>query len=470
MKIYEIVAEKYYPIEEERLDEALPLIAGLSVGGVITAISVVLAAMSFADLIKFIGKYNEDPSKISEEEWNDLFIDVMLLAIPGVAKLGRPIVVKLMRKNKFTRAALTKGGKWLNAKVSDLWTKKKPAKFNQDYRQRLKQAKIDYPKSELAKNLAKSKFKAGLKLKEIGSVYNWVVNIGGSAYYIQDYYTNIGVLEKEWEDWVNSTKNNTPLKMPNRFADMTYSDAEAKFDSERNTLLGKATIGIVTSTGFAPAFFKFASGKAAMAGIAAMKTGTATGIAGGGAVAASMGILNAGARLMNLVAGKGPGGIAGRTAIITWLETTKEGKDFQQAWAVQMLFSVTGWITDKVLAGLRIAYNGLRELAAKFGINLPALSDKLQPGGGSQKPDKELKDKEEKERAARDAKMISVGGVSVTDRDGYLINDPTTLRIPKVQYAITQARDTGKPNPFDAIPLKPGVNYDSEVKMLIKTR
>ena len=48
-------------------------------------------------------------------------------------------------------------------------------------------------------------------VKEIGSAYNWVVNIGGSAYYIQDYYTNVGLLEAEWKEWVESTKNNTPL-------------------------------------------------------------------------------------------------------------------------------------------------------------------------------------------------------------------------------------------------------------------
>lgn len=464
MRVYEIVAEKYYPIEEDRLDEFVPIIAGLSIGGVISAISVVLAAMSFADIIKFIGKYNEDPSKISQDEWNDLFIDVALLAIPGVAKLGKPLVIKML-----PRKIVAKGGKWLNAKVSDLWKKKNP-KFNQEYRRRLKQTKIDYPKSELAQRLTRAKYKAGLKLKEIGSAYNWVVNIGGSAYYVQDYYTNIDILEDEWNSWVKSTKNNTPLKMPNRFADMSYSEAEAKFDSERNSLLGKATIGIITSTGFAPAFLKFASGKAAMLGIAAVKTGTATGLAGGGALAASAGILNLGARMMNKIIGASGTGAVGRTALITWLETTKEGKDFQQAWVVQALFSVTGWFTDKILAGLRIAYNGLRELAARIGITLPALSDRLQPGGGSQKPDRELKDREDKERAAQEAKVIKIRGIPVTDKDGYLINDPATLRIPGIQYAIVQARDTNQPNPFDKIPLKPGVTYDSEVKYLIKTK
>jgi hypothetical protein len=464
MKIYDIIAEKYYPVKEDRLDEFVPIIAGLSAGGIISAIGVVLAAMSFADIIKFIGKYNEDPSKISEDEWNDLFIDVMLLAIPGVAKLGKPLVIKML-----PRKLVAKGGKWLNAKVSDLWKKKNP-KFNQEYRQRLKQAKVKYPDSELAQRAAKISFRAGQKVKEIGSAYNWVVNVGGGVYYIKDYYENVGVLEAEWKEWVESTKNNTPLKMPNRFADMSYSEAEEKFDSERNSLLGKASIGIITSTGFAPAFLKWSTGKLAAGGVIAMKTGSLTGIAVGAPLAVTAGIMNKMAGMMNFALGNTGTGAVGRTALITWLETTQAGKDFQQTWVVQMLFSAAGWVTDKVLAGLRIAYNSLQDFLAKYGINIPTLSTRLQPGGGSQNPDQALRDKEDKENAAAEAKRIKIAGIPVTDKDGYLINDPTTLRIPNVQNAIIQAVDAGKPNPFDAIPLKPGIEYDPKVTMLIKTK
>lgn len=462
MKIYDIVAEKYYPVKEDRLDEFVPIIAGLSAAGVISAIGVVLAAMSFADIIKFIGKYNEDPSKISQEEWNDLFIDVALLAIPGVAKLGKPVVIKMLPKK-----LVAKGGKWLNAKVSDLWKKKNP-KFNQEYRQRLRQAKIKYPESELAQRATRIKFRAEKKLKEIGSAYNWVVNIGGGAYYIQDYYTSIGLVEAEWKEWVESTKNNTPLKMPNRFADMSYSDAEAKFDSERNTLLGKATIGIVTSTGFAPAFLKYFTGKGTNIGVAWMKTGSLTGVTVGTSLAATAGIMNKIAGAMNFALGNTGTGAIGRTALITWLETTKEGRDLQQAWAVQALFSVTGWFTDKILAGLRIAYNSLQDALARIGINIPTLSTRLQPGGGSQNPDRELKDREEKAEAERQKKLVKINGIVVTDKDGYLRNDPTVLRQPRVQGALDDARNSGKPNPLAAIPLNPAVTYSSEIKSLVQ--
>lgn len=472
MHVYEIIAEKYYPIEEDRIDEVVPIIAGISAAGILSAVGILMAAWSFADIIKFIGKYNEDPSKISEEEWNDLFIDVLLLAIPGVAKLGKPMVVKLMRKNAFTRKMLAKGGKWLNTKVSDLWNKKKPAKFNQDYRAKIKQAKIDYPKSELAKNLAKAKFRAGEQLKSIGSAFNWITSIGGSVYYIEDYYTQEGLLTQEWEAWKASVKNNTPLKMPNRFADMSYSEAESKYDSERNSMLGKATIGIITSTGFAPAFLKWTTGKAASGGLIAMKTGTFTGAVGGGAVAASMGVLNAGARLMGLIAGRTATGAVGRTALITWLETTKEGKDFQQSMIVQALFSVTGWFTDKVLAGLRLAYTGLQKLAAKFGIKIGDLPPSMQPGGGSQKPDKQLADKEKKEKKEKETgdreTGISFGGVGVTDSKGYLLNDPILLRHPSVQLAIRDAKDKGLPSPLQKIPLDPSKTYKDEVLYLVK--
>jgi hypothetical protein len=462
MKVYDIIAEKYYPVKEDRLDEFVPIIAGLSAAGVISAIGVVLAAMSFADIIKFIGKYNEDPSKISQDEWNDLFIDVALLAIPGVAKLGKPLVIKMLPKK-----IVAKGGKWLNAKVSDLWKKKNP-KFNQEYRQRLKQVKVKYPDSELAQRAAKISFKAGQKVKEIGSAYNWVVNIGGGVYYIKDYYTNIGLLEAEWKEWVESTKNNTPLKMPNRFADMSYSEAEEKFDSERNSLLGKASIGIITSTGFAPAFLKWSTGKIAAGGVIAMKTGSLTGVVVGAPVAATATIMNKMAGAMNLALGNTGTGAVGRTALITWLETTQAGKDFQQTWVVQMLFSAAGWVTDKVLMALRIAYNSLQDALAAVGINIPTLSTRLQPGGGSQNPDQELRDREDKENAAAEAKRIKIGGIDVTDKDGYLINDPSVLRQPEVQSALDTARNKGQPNPLAAIPLKPNFTYKPEISSLVQ--
>ncbi len=457
MKIYEIVAEKYYPVEEDRLDEFVPIIAGLSIGGVISAISVVLAAMSFADIIKFIGKYNEDPSKISQDEWNDLFIDVMLLAIPGVAKLGRGVVVKMLPKK-----IVSKGGKWLNAKVSDLWKKKNP-KFNQEYRQKLKQAKIDYPKSQLAQRAARIKFRAADKLKSISSAYNWVVNIGGSAYYIKDYYEQEGLLVAEWEEWKASVKNNTPLKMPNRFADLSYTDAEAKFDSERNTLLGKASLGVITSTGFAPKLLGFITGTGFKISLAGFKAGS-VGI--GGSATVAFGVMNGMSKLMQGILGNTATGVVGRTALIGWLETTDEGKAFQQSVIVQGIFSGLGWFTDKVLMLLRAGYKKLQEIAAQFGIRIPDLPSSVTPGGGSQKPDKELKDKEEKAEKERQDKMVRVGNVKVTDYDGYLINNPVELQAADVLDAIASAKYNNKPHPLKGIPLKPGVDYSQVFKAL----
>lgn len=457
MKIYEIVAEKYYPVEEDRLDEFVPIIAGLSIGGVISAISVVLAAMSFADIIKFIGKYNEDPSKISQDEWNELFIDVMLLAIPGVAKLGRGAVVKLLPKK-----LVAKGGKWLNAKVSDLWKKRNP-KFNQEYRQRLRQAKIDYPKSELAQRAARIKFRAGQKVKEIGSAYNWVVSVGGTVYYIKDYYENIGLLEEEWKEYVASTKNNTPLKMPNRFADLSYSEAEAKFDSERNTLLGKASLGVITSSGFALKLLNTVTGLGLKGSLVALKSGS---VVAGGSATVAFGLMNGIGRAMAGILGNTATGAIGKTALITWLETTAEGKAFQQSVVIQMLYSGVGWITDKILQALRAGYEYLQKLARKIGVNLPDLPDKVKPGGGSQKPDRELKDREEKAEKERQSKTVNVGDVTVTDYDGYLINNPVELQSPSVINRIELAKSNNKPHPLKGIPLKPGVDYSQVFKAL----
>ena len=102
MKAHQVVAHR------EKLTELVPLLAGIGIGGMITAISYGIAAWSAYELYKFFEKYNEDPDQLSDDDWADAFIDLCLLFVPAVAKLGKGALVRLIPKS-WQR----KGAEWL---------------------------------------------------------------------------------------------------------------------------------------------------------------------------------------------------------------------------------------------------------------------------------------------------------------------------------------------------------------------
>lgn len=459
MKVYEIIAEKYYPIDEEtqHLNEFLPAIAGgITIGGALTAISVGMAAWGAYDIFKFISKYNEDPEKITEDQWDDLFIDAALLFTPGLGKLGKAAIVKWL-----PRPILRKLSRLLKKKILNLLPKKvrgldPKSDLAKKYRDILKKNRLNYTGAELAKRNAAAKAWARSRMRGIDKVASALVTVGSFAYYVNDYYENIFVLEDEWKAYVESTKNGTPLKLPNRFDGLAYEEAKQRFDTERNVLLGKATIGIITGAGFVGKFVQWIGGAAKTGGIVlgvtgAPVTGFAVGVAGR--------ILNGVGSLLNKVVGSGTAvNAAGRAALIAFFEKSEAGKLIQQSALAYMVFGVVGWFTDKVLDGLRAGYKLLQDLAEKIGITLPNLPSVVTPGGGSDKPDPEL-EKREKERQS---KTKFVGGIKVTDYDGYLINNKTALLAPHIQNAIDIAKADGKPHPLADIPRKPGVQYPED--------
>jgi hypothetical protein len=116
MKVHEIISER-----NQQLNEFVPLLAaGLGLGGIITAISVGISAWGAYDIYQFIKKYNEDPQKITDEQWGELWIDAALLFAPGLAKLGRAGLVKILPKSW-----VIKGGKWFKTKMLKLHARSK---------------------------------------------------------------------------------------------------------------------------------------------------------------------------------------------------------------------------------------------------------------------------------------------------------------------------------------------------------
>lgn len=459
MKVYDIIAEKYYPVKEETqtLNEFLPAIAGgITIGAVLTAVSAGMAAWGAYDIYKFISKYNEDPEQITEDQWDDLFIDAALIFTPGLAKVGRPFIVKWL-----PRPMLRKLSKMLRKKVLDLFPKKlkgldPKSDLAKKYREMLKKNRLKYTGKELAERNAKAKAWARGKMRGVDKVASALVTVGSFAYYVNDYYESIFVLEDEWKNYVAHMKDGTPLKLPNRFDGMAYEDAKSTFDTERNVLLGKATIGVITGAGFVGKFVQWIGGAAKTGGIVLAATGAPM---SGVGVSVAGKLLQGIGGLLGKVLGSGTAvNAAGRAALIAFLEKSDLGKTIQQSALAYMIFGATGWFTDKILDALRAGYEKLQELAAQIGITLPNLPGIITPGGGSDKPDPEL----DRREAERKSKRIRVNGIDVTDYQGNLTSNRVTLLAPSVQNAIDIAKAEGKPHPLAGIPRKPGVQYPED--------
>jgi hypothetical protein len=85
----------------------------------------------------------------------------------------------------------------------------------------------------------------------------------------------------------------------------------------------------------------------------------------------------------------------------------------------------------------------------------------------------EIQDRYERDRREREQalakvgrKEVRLGGVKVTDYDGYLINNPVELQSADVLNSIKIAKIDGQSHPLKGIPLKPGVDYSQVFKAL----
>ena len=250
MKVHQIVSER-----TESLNEAVPLvIAGIGIGTIITAISVGMSAWSAYEIYKFIGKYNQDPESITDDEWNDLFIDAVLLFTPGFAKLGKAGILKLIPKSW-----QSKGGKWLKKKVTE--------RLAQLEKTVSKIEKINLRKFDPDSKVGFEKIKAYLKMRGanasmkaaaqarmgfIPDVAMTVIKTVVGLEFVREYYVDLSVLEEDYQDY--KAGKDSP------FGKMSEQEAYNKYQQLRKKLLGELAIGVALNTGVASKFFGAMSG------------------------------------------------------------------------------------------------------------------------------------------------------------------------------------------------------------------
>lgn len=257
-----------------------------------------------------------------------------------------------------------------------------------------------------------------------------IVSLLGIGYYFYDYWTKVTAVEDDLEEFAAALKAGTDVSEENMFRGYESEEsAREEAIAIREELLGMTTINIVLAAGFAGALVK-----------------------NFGKIVSMLPFLGVPGKIIQ-VFGKilTPLGRGAGAAILIWLETDS-GKAFLKEFAGAIILLGKG-----VSAAMTFGIGMLDELEAylekKTGLDIPGVPDaarsKIAPSAA--------------DLAAADAKdlanSITIGPVRATDKDGFLRTDRDFFANPGVINAVGRELRSGKPNPLDAIPKKPGATY-----------
>jgi hypothetical protein len=412
MKVYDIISE-----EKEQLNEFVPLlIGGLTIGGILTAINIGMSAWGAYDIYKFIEKYNDDPEKITDDEWGELFIDAALLFAPVLGKIGRAGFVRLLPKSW-----IVKGGAWFKEAMLKLYAK--AATTGLAGADRIKVLKA------IAKESRTAAATANKTVKELGTAWKVLQTIGVS-YEAYDFYTKQAALE---EQYAKFKAGNKTTKI---FGSSTDTDAEEIYLNTRRQLLGELTVAIGGIVG----------------GWAVGKT-----VSFMGAIVGKTPIIGKGLQMSSeMIAGVAR--MMGNTSVyIPLFMATDAGKKFLETGVLHTILQTIGG-TEQVLLNLlgkALKEAGLTKIANAISTSEPPNSVKAKDAETEKYIKTGQGDPEFRKQTV--GKKVYIGGVQVTDDDGY--------QLPNFENHFKDLQDkakiAGEPDPTAGIPKKPGVNYNT---------
>ena len=435
MKVNEILTEN-----NSQLNEAIPLIAGIGVGALLTAVSAALAGYSAFELYKLVKKYNEDPDAVTDDQYGDMFFDIALLAVPAVGRLGKAGIVKLVPNSMKRRL-----GKWLRKRVVTKVRNQRVAKTTKAAKSTSSKA-MSKARAANAKALVKSmtiskQAKAGAlsKIKAFPVSLSSALSIGVATQFAQVYWGKMIELETQYTKYKNGDMT-TEIFLD----DPDKARAHKKYLELREIILGELVVGITFAVG------GISASKAA--GFLGKIFGTATGSGFVGGLIAMP--FNIAAKLLKFA---GPG--------MTLFMQTETGKQFLENALVQFITSGVGKLTSEAL---QLLGSAVEELSKKAGVPAvgKAVGDKLKPAAapaGLVNPSDEFT-KGNVDHAPqlrvfvnpRDPKDIKINNVRVTNDAGYL--DP--LLGPTVKDIRDTARIYKLPDPTQRIPRDPNATYN----------
>jgi hypothetical protein len=411
MKVREI-------IEEERIDEAMPLL-GLGAPAVIMgAISLFLTTISIIDLYRILEKNNYQLESMTDEDWKDLFINLIMLAVPGAGGLSKALIRKAIPDS-----FLNSGAKKVKAQIIAKVNKSKIPMNSPQRAARLKQ-------------LADARF-----AKLTTNVKNFFTTAGLASIVIT-YYIKLEDLESQYEA---AKAGDTTTEI---FGDSPREELLNLADSQRKKLLGEAVASIGAVLG-ALTGAKAASATSKLFGS----------VKGGSIVGGLLSIPAAGvARLLKIGAASWP-----------ILLQTDAGKAFLSNNAVQLFTTGTGTVTAILIDSLLA---GIDEIGKRVGVDTTGATGAMKSTISKDKEDaaaagaagtagaanteiSKIPYQFRIEKDSQNPKILYIGGVQVTDKDGF-----QNIGYKYKQDLSSSAKASGVPDPTIGLKQKPGVNYN----------
>lgn len=294
-------------------------------------------------------------------------------------------------------------------------------------------------RAEMVLKRAKAGADAAKLAQRAKSIVSWdnILTLLGVGYYVFDYWISILAVEADLKEVQEAAKSNGEVGADNMFGGMSAEEALNEAKDTRNQLLGKATAGILLSTGF---LGKFINGFGRVIQLVP--------------VVGAVGVIPRvfGWALDKTFAG-GPGRKLATAAFLTWAESTDSGKAFMKHWATLLVLGWLGKAASAAIDGIVAVADEIEKfIEEKTGVDVPGVPDAAR---SQVKPDPET----EKAQAAAAANVKYIGDLQVTGNDGYLRTDPDFYTDPAVINMVRKAVEAGKPNPLDAMPKKPGHVY-----------
>ena len=400
MKVHEIITE------EEQLNEFVPIVlGGLGWGAAITAIGAFLTGLSIIEIYQLVNKYSDEPENMSDDDWDTLFIDVALLALPGAAKLGKAVLMKTLPKS-----VLRRGGSWLRKRVLDK-VKKERATNRQKVDNKIAKGVSPQKAADLKKTLAARNAKAAAKAKATVDKFPekllTMLNLGIGVNFAYDYWTKLMELEDDYELAKNGDPTTKSFGTAIEYKAQLLADAEQR----RKQLLGELTIGVGATLARMPAA-KATKFLGSIFGGVAGGRGTLT----GGLVALPFDIAS------KLIQHAGPG--------LALFMQTETGKKFLNNYVVAAITRGIGTLTNEAQ---KLLYSAVDELGKMVGVDnatggIRSKIDKDQQAAdaaaGAANPAGLLDKTPSKMKVTYDPKnpkIMYIGGYQITDADGYQI-------------------------------------------------
>lgn len=417
-------------VREERIDEALPLLGLGAIPMILSAVAFGMKAMSIYDLYDNLSKNGFDIDNMSDDDKLKLFVDFIILFVPGGGRFANATIMRLM-PDWLKRKGIKMVGDHLKTKAEELRKMKNanrkkyadkpgtsPAQSAKNQKQLSKaNKKLDSEYQAVGKQLAAE------KLKDVAYTV-----VGGLAL-LPLTYTYYGKLDELDKQYTAHKGGDTTTEL---FGTMDASAAYKQYSALRNKYIGELTIGVAAALSRTPVM-KLAEGFTKLVG--------KTPLVGG--------IIKLPLALATRVAKVGGPALA-------VLMQTDEGQKFLSNAIVEVITRGVGALTAttvNLLAKALDAALGAVGINTNFGQATAA--QKPPPGTDTSAQNKSDIYGLSIHSDPKNPNIKYIGGQQVTTPDGYLKNNIANV----LKVIRDKARDLKVSNPIDQLKQNPSLQY-----------